>query len=122
MLKNDANSVRKISKDIYVIKNDINLKVYVGQSVDSKKRFESHCKKNKDNSLIDKAIQKYGKEHFWYEVLEEKIQNYNEREKYWIKNTIAYLLMVIIFYRVEMNLLVSMVKNLLKAKCLMKLF
>lgn len=85
MLKNDANSVRKISKDIYVIKNDINLKVYVGQSVDPKKRFESHCKKNKDNSLIDKAIQKYGKEHFWYEVLEEKIQNYNEREKYWIK-------------------------------------
>ena len=74
-----------IRKDIYIIKNDINTKVYIGQSLDAKERFKSHCKKNYDNSLIDKAIQKYGKEHFWFEILESQIENYNEREKYWIK-------------------------------------
>ena len=74
-----------IRKDIYIIKNNINTKVYIGQSLDAKERFKSHCKKNYDNSLIDKAIQKYGKEHFWFEILESQIENYNEREKYWIK-------------------------------------
>ena len=73
-------------KDIYVIKNDINNKVYVGQAIDPQKRFINHCKKSSaKNSLIGKAIQKYGKEHFWYEILESQITNYNEREKYWIK-------------------------------------
>lgn len=80
-----ASSVGIVKKDIYIIKNDINTKVYIGQALDSKKRFESHCKKNHDNSLINKAIQKYGKEHFHYEILESQIENYNEREKYWIK-------------------------------------
>ena len=80
-----ASSVGIIKKDIYIIKNDINTKVYIGQSVDSQKRFTQHCKKNNDNSLIDKAIQKYGKEHFWYEILETQVENYNEREKYWIR-------------------------------------
>lgn len=81
-----ASPVGIIRKDIYIIKNDINTKVYIGQALDSKKRFQSHCKKNNDNSLIDKAIQKYGKEHFWFEILESQIENYNEREKYWIKS------------------------------------
>lgn len=81
-----VNPVGKIKKDIYIIKNDINTKVYIGQSINSENRFKSHCKKgNKDNSLIDSAIQKYGKEHFHYEILEKQIENYNEREEYWIK-------------------------------------
>ena len=80
-----ANLVGIIKKDIYIIKNDINNKVYIGQSLNSENRFKSHCKPNKDNSLIDKAIQKYGKEHFYYEILESQIENYNEREKYWIE-------------------------------------
>lgn len=80
-----ANPVGKISKEIYIIKNDINEKVYIGQSIKAEDRFKSHCKRNNDNSLIDIAIQKYGKEHFWYELLEEKTENYNEREQYWIK-------------------------------------
>lgn len=79
-----ANPVGSVKKDIYIIKNNINNKVYIGQSLDVKKRFDSHCKKNRDNSLIDAAIQKYGKEHFYYEILETQITNYNEREKYWI--------------------------------------
>lgn len=74
-----------IRKDIYIIKNDINTKVYIGQALDSEQRFKFHCKGNYDNSLIDKAIQKYGKEHFWFEILESQIENYNEREKYWIR-------------------------------------
>ena len=80
-----ANPVEAIRKDIYIIKNDINNKVYIGQSENSKIRFKQHCKKNNlDNSVIGKVIKKYGKEHFWYEILESKVLNYNEREKYWI--------------------------------------
>ena len=84
-MKSYASPVGIIRKDIYIIKNDINTKVYIGQALDSEKRFKSHCKGNYDNSLIDKAIQKYGKQHFWYEILEDQVENYNERERYWIK-------------------------------------
>ena len=80
-----ANPVGKISKEIYIIKNDINNKVYVGQSINAEDRFKSHCRGNYDNSLIDAAIQKYGKEHFWYEILEEKTEDYTNREIYWIQ-------------------------------------
>lgn len=80
-----ANPVGNIRKDIYIIKNDINDKVYIGQSLSAEQRFKSHCKGNYDNSIIDAAIQKYGKEHFYYEILESQIENYNEREAYWIK-------------------------------------
>lgn len=80
-----GNPVGIIKKDIYIIKNNINDKVYIGQSLNAQKRFLEHCKGNYDNSLIDAAIQKYGKEHFYYEILESQIENYNEREKYWIK-------------------------------------
>lgn len=79
-----VNPVGIIKKDIYVIKNNLNDKVYIGQSINSEERFKSHCKGNYNNSIIDAAIQKYGKEHFWYEILESQVENYNEREKYWI--------------------------------------
>lgn len=80
-----ANPVGIIKKDIYIIKNDINEKVYIGQSLNAEQRFKSHCKGDYDNSLIDKAIQKYGKQHFYFEILETQVENYNEREQYWIK-------------------------------------
>lgn len=76
-----------IKKDIYIIKNNVNDKVYIGQSLDAKNRFISHCKPSaakKENSYIAKAIQKYGKEKFWFEILESQVENYNEREEYWI--------------------------------------
>ena len=74
-------------KDIYVIKNKINNKVYVGQAINSQKRFIEHCKPSsaKNNSIIDIAIQKYGPDNFWFEILESQIENYNEKEQYWIK-------------------------------------
>lgn len=87
-----ANPVEIIKKDIYIIKNDINDKLYVGQSRNPKKRFNEHCKKsNSKYSLISRAIQKYGREHFSLEVVEHNIELYNEREKYWISalNTLA---------------------------------
>lgn len=77
-----------MTKSIYIIKNDINDKVYIGQAIDVKRRFQAHCKPSSafvENDLLAKAIQKYGKSHFWYEVLETDIDNYNDREKYWIK-------------------------------------
>lgn len=79
-----VNPVGIVKKDIYIIKNDINTKVYIGQSVNAENRFKQHCKKSSD-SLISRAIHKYGKEHFWYEILESQVENYNDREKYWIK-------------------------------------
>lgn len=75
-------------KDIYIIKNDINDKVYIGQAKNAKERFQGHCKPSaahNDNDLVAKAIQKYGKKHFYYEILESQIKNYNEKEKYYIK-------------------------------------
>jgi group I intron endonuclease len=80
-----ANPVEITKKDIYIIRNDINSKIYVGQALNAELRFKQHCKKsNLDNSIIGKAIKKYGKKHFWYEIIEHRISNYNEREKYWI--------------------------------------
>lgn len=76
-----------MKKDIYIIKNKINDKVYVGQALDTAERFKCHCKPSsaKDGSLIDLAINKYGKDNFWYEILEGQVEDYNEREQYWIK-------------------------------------
>lgn len=80
-----ANPVGTVKKDIYLISNDINSKCYIGQSVDAKQRFASHCKNyTADVSLINRAIKKYGKEHFKMTILEKQIEDYNEREKYWI--------------------------------------
>ena len=38
-----VNPVEPIKKEIYIIKNDLNNKVYIGQAIDSKDRFRSHC-------------------------------------------------------------------------------
>lgn len=79
-----ADSVGILKKSIYVIENDINNKKYVGQSKNPQKRFKTHCKKSA-NSLLSEDIIKYGKEHFFLKILEEDVENYDEREKYWIK-------------------------------------
>lgn len=71
----------------------INMKCYIGQSVNPHHRFVSHCsraKNDKDNSPIHSAIKKYGKENFKLDVLE-WTENYNLREKELIKkfNTLS---------------------------------
>lgn len=76
------------TKSIYIIKNKINNKVYIGQSINPQHRFIAHLSRaniNADHSPIHDAIVALGKENFYYEILEENIPNYNEREQYWIK-------------------------------------
>lgn len=77
-----------MKKDVYIIKNDINDKVYIGQAKDAKSRFQAHCKPSSahsENDLVAKDIQKYGREHFSYEILESQVEDYNEKEKYYIR-------------------------------------
>lgn len=73
---------------IYIIRNTINNKVYIGQTkVSLKLRFQNHLSaaRNDKDYVIGKAIRKYGEENFYIELLEEcTIEELNEREKYWI--------------------------------------
>lgn len=72
---------------IYIIKNSINNKLYIGQTTYSlKKRFTNHSKFGK--GAIGEAIRKYGSENFTIELLEtcETLDKLNEREKFWIKH------------------------------------
>ena len=85
MQASSVGNTDRILKDIYIIKNDVNDKVYIGQAINSEDRFVNHCKQSSVDGLIDKEINAIGKEHFWYEIIESQIPNYNEREKYWIK-------------------------------------
>ena len=74
---------------IYKISNDINDKVYIGQTKQElSRRWSSHCKdsKTKDTYLY-RAMRKYGIDHFFIEAIELNIDNdqLDEREIYWIQ-------------------------------------
>lgn len=76
---------------IYLITNDINNKVYVGQSGDCLKRWKGHLYESKhldarNATGVDYAIAKYGEEFFNIELLEEIADEkiLDDREKYWI--------------------------------------
>ena len=80
-----------MKKDIYIIKNSVNSKVYIGQAKNAAERWLSHiynakyeAKTNKEVQIIHKAMMKYGIDKFHYEILEYQIENYDEREIYWI--------------------------------------
>jgi group I intron endonuclease len=73
---------------IYKVTNSINDKIYVGKTTKSlEERMKHHFCHKKSNTVFHRAINKYGKESFKYEVLERcKIaEELSEREKYWIK-------------------------------------
>nr|DAN84845.1 MAG TPA: intron associated endonuclease [Caudoviricetes sp.] len=59
---------------IYKITNDINNKIYIGQTnKPAKKRFQRHIQDAVSNRLdthLARAIRKYGKEHFHIEVID----------------------------------------------------
>lgn len=77
----------KLKKAIYKITNMINNKIYIGQSINPEHRFIAHCsraKNDSDNSPIHTAIKKYGKDNFILTIIE-WTEDYNNREKYWIK-------------------------------------
>lgn len=66
---------------IYIIKNYINNKVYIGQTIQSiEKRFYQHINPHGNNNkqIICKAIKKYGKDNFYIELIKDNIQTYEE--------------------------------------------
>lgn len=71
---------------IYKITNNINGKIYVGQSNNIQRRFSEHQNRGATSRIpVDVAIQKYGKENFSFEIIEEcSIEQLNQRETYWI--------------------------------------
>jgi group I intron endonuclease len=75
---------------IYKITNTINGKCYVGQSVNVTKRWQYYQYGSKDHTPILFAIDKYGKENFVFEVIEECDRELlNDREIFWIKELSA---------------------------------
>lgn len=81
-----------MKKDIYIIKNTINDKVYIGQSKDVARRWLHHIydaryevKRGSCRQPLHSDIVKYGADKFYYEILESQVSNYHEREKHWIR-------------------------------------
>ena len=76
-----------LTKSIYKIENLINGKIYIGQSIHPYRRFVEHlyvAKHHLDELPIHFALSKYKKENFSFVIIEENVENYNEREAYWI--------------------------------------
>lgn len=74
-----------------MIKNKVNSKVYIGQSIDIYKRWDEHKrgftnKYKKTNNHLQKAWNKYGEENFEFSIVEKcKRSLLNKREIFWIK-------------------------------------
>ena len=75
-----------MSIGIYKIENLVNGKVYIGQSIHIEKRWQEHCQESAQ-SLIAKAIKKYGKENFSFQVLQETsdLNELNSLETHYIE-------------------------------------
>ena len=73
---------------IYIIKNIINGKVYIGQSWNIEQRIRDHRKNRNHNEYLTKSMNIHGIESFDFSILEEYIECdqifLNEREAYWI--------------------------------------
>ena len=75
---------------IYKIYNDVNDKLYIGKTVSSiEKRFQEHCYDSKkercEKRPLYNAMNKYGIEHFFIELIEEcDLKELSEKEIYWI--------------------------------------
>ena len=73
---------------IYKIECLVNGKVYVGQSINIKRRFKTHKSQLRNNTHINNYLQrawnKYGEENFTFEIIEECNKNISETEIYWI--------------------------------------
>lgn len=75
-------------KYIYIFRNLINEKVYVGQTYNPTQRKAGHlcAMQNPSNDyLLPRAMRKHGYENFRFEIIEECTDELvNEREKFWI--------------------------------------
>lgn len=86
--------------NIYIIKNTINDKVYIGQTSESiQRRFNRHkkdCYKSAPvyvNNKFYRAMRKLGPENFFIELIEDNISTFEEldrREIYWISKYDSY--------------------------------
>lgn len=75
---------------IYKYKNNINGKIYIGQTCNFTKRKKQHLRSSVniyDDYLIHKAIRKYGIENFSIDILEycQSKEELNEREMFYIE-------------------------------------
>lgn len=81
---------------IYIIKNKVNKKVYIGQTTnDVQTRFKQHCKNSTlktRNYKLYNAIKKYGKSNFYVEILEKNIdiKELDKKEIYYIEKHNSY--------------------------------
>ena len=78
---------------IYVFRNKINGKCYVGQSIDPEQRYRNHLSeaRHRANSHFHRALKKYGIDNFDYFLVFAKYMpielakaNLDEQERYWI--------------------------------------
>jgi group I intron endonuclease len=70
---------------VYMVRNRINNKCYVGSSVDVKNRAKEH-RSGKGNGLLAKAVRKYGKENFDFFLLEIcPREELHKREGFWMQ-------------------------------------
>lgn len=82
---------------IYIITNNINSKVYIGQTIQTlENRWKAHCRnkcsRNEMNMHIKRAILKYGKQNFSITELERcKVTELDEKEIYYIKLYNSYI-------------------------------
>lgn len=67
-----------MNTNIYIIRNTVNNKVYVGQSKNVERRFKNHMKAHQCESTKKKKLaidlELYGKDVFYYEILAENIK------------------------------------------------
>ena len=85
---------------IYKITNTITQKVYIGQSIDIRRRWTSHINilHDTNNNIAEKqsalhqSMLKYGIDSFTFEIVELCSRDQlNEREQYWIQYYNSYL-------------------------------
>ena len=75
---------------IYIITNNVNSKCYIGQTqvnIEHRWRQHKHSARYPElwSGILYKAMRKYGRENFSFEIIEEcEIDKLCEREIYWI--------------------------------------
>ena len=71
---------------IYMIKNLLNNKIYIGQTKNFQNRISGHIRDSRDEmSHLKLSMRNYGVENFSFELIEECLDDLvNDRERYWI--------------------------------------